>query len=164
MERMSEHTGLISSYQLLITAACTNTGGKMKCSHPRTADRCPFVHRHIKVRLPLSCSWECYEICPMSILHTKLICLDIMIVFPTALRKLFFAMKRHIAYFTNFQKFLLSMIQLPSLLYCPMESLASLELWSAAKKCLWLKQDAPLTLALRFIQNQVMLWMNVLLE
>ena len=34
MERMSEHTGLISSYQLLITAACTNTGGKIKGSHP----------------------------------------------------------------------------------------------------------------------------------
>ena len=33
-------------YQLLITAACTNTGGKMKGSHTRTADRCPFVHRH----------------------------------------------------------------------------------------------------------------------
>ena len=46
MERMSEHTGLISSCQLLITAACTNTGGKMKGSHPRAADRCPFVHRH----------------------------------------------------------------------------------------------------------------------
>ena len=29
MKRTSEHTGLISSYQLLITAACTNTGGKM---------------------------------------------------------------------------------------------------------------------------------------
>ena len=29
MERMSEHTGLISSYQLLITTAQTNTGGKM---------------------------------------------------------------------------------------------------------------------------------------
>ena len=47
MERMSEHTELISSYQLLITAACTNTGGKMKGSHPRAADRCPFVLRHI---------------------------------------------------------------------------------------------------------------------
>ena len=47
MERMSEHTGLISSYQLLITPACTNTGGKMKDSHPRAADRCPFVPRHI---------------------------------------------------------------------------------------------------------------------
>ena len=46
MERMSEHTGLISSYQLLITAACTNTGGKMKGSRHRAADRCPFVHRH----------------------------------------------------------------------------------------------------------------------
>ena len=34
MERMSEHTGLISSYQLLIIVACTNTGGKMKGSHP----------------------------------------------------------------------------------------------------------------------------------
>ena len=32
-------------YQLLITAECTNTGGKMKGSHPRAADRCPFVHR-----------------------------------------------------------------------------------------------------------------------
>ena len=30
-------------YQLLITAACTNTGGKMKGSHSRAADRCPFV-------------------------------------------------------------------------------------------------------------------------
>ena len=46
MERMSEHTGLISSFQLLITAACTNTGDKMKGSHPRAADRCPFVLRH----------------------------------------------------------------------------------------------------------------------
>ena len=46
MERMSEHTGLISSYQLLITAACTNTGGKMKESHHRAADWCPFVLRH----------------------------------------------------------------------------------------------------------------------
>ena len=45
MERMSEHTGVITSYQLLITAACTNTGGKMKGSHPRAADLCPFVHR-----------------------------------------------------------------------------------------------------------------------
>ena len=32
MERMSEHTGLIGSYQLLFTAACTNIGGKMKGS------------------------------------------------------------------------------------------------------------------------------------
>ena len=43
MECISEHTGLISSYQLLITAACTNTGGKMKGSHSRAADQCPFV-------------------------------------------------------------------------------------------------------------------------
>ena len=46
MERMIEHTGLISSYQLFITAACTNTGGKTKGSHSRVADRCPFVPRH----------------------------------------------------------------------------------------------------------------------
>ena len=46
MERMSEHAGFISSYQLLITAACTNTGGEMKGSHSRAADRCPFVLRH----------------------------------------------------------------------------------------------------------------------
>ena len=46
MECMSEHTGVISSYQLLIAAACTNTGGKMKYSHSRAADRCPFVPRH----------------------------------------------------------------------------------------------------------------------
>ena len=29
-------------YQLLITAACTNTDGKMKGSHSRAADRCPL--------------------------------------------------------------------------------------------------------------------------
>ena len=46
MERVSEHTGLISPYQLLIIAACTNTGGNMKGSRPRAADRCPFVPRH----------------------------------------------------------------------------------------------------------------------
>ena len=46
MERMSEHTGIISPYQLLITAACTNTGGKMKGSHSRAADWCPCVPRH----------------------------------------------------------------------------------------------------------------------
>ena len=46
MKRMSEHTGLISSCQLLITVACTNTGSKMKGSHSRAADRCPFVPRH----------------------------------------------------------------------------------------------------------------------
>ena len=46
MVRMSEHTGLISPYQLLIIAACTNTVGLMKGSHPRPADRCPFVLGH----------------------------------------------------------------------------------------------------------------------
>ena len=46
MARMSEHTGLISPYQLLIIAACTNTGGQMKGSHPRPADRCPCVLSH----------------------------------------------------------------------------------------------------------------------
>ena len=34
MECMSEHTGLISSYQLLIIAACTNTGGRWKAATP----------------------------------------------------------------------------------------------------------------------------------
>ena len=33
-------------YQLLIIADCTSTGGQMKGSHPRTADRCLFVLRH----------------------------------------------------------------------------------------------------------------------
>ena len=33
-------------YQRRITAAYTNTCGKMKGSHSRAADRCPFVHRH----------------------------------------------------------------------------------------------------------------------
>ena len=37
MERMSEHTDRISSYQLFITAACINTGSKMKGSRPRAA-------------------------------------------------------------------------------------------------------------------------------
>ena len=46
MERMSEYTGLMSSYQFLINADCTNTGGKMKGSHPRAAGRCPCVPRH----------------------------------------------------------------------------------------------------------------------
>ena len=40
------HEGAHRPYQLLITAACTNTGGKMKGSHSRAADRCPFVPRH----------------------------------------------------------------------------------------------------------------------
>ena len=43
----------------------TNTGGKMKGSHPRAADRCPFVPRHSYVRLPLPCSWECYDVDPV---------------------------------------------------------------------------------------------------
>ena len=50
-------------YQLLSAhyhCCYTNTGGKMKGSHPRAADWCPFVPRHSWVRLPLSCSWECY--------------------------------------------------------------------------------------------------------
>ena len=51
---MSEHTGLINSYQLLITAACTNIGGKMKGSRTRAADWCPCVPRYSKDRLPLS--------------------------------------------------------------------------------------------------------------
>ena len=34
MERMNEHTGLISSYQLLVTDACTNAGGKMNGLQP----------------------------------------------------------------------------------------------------------------------------------
>ena len=34
MERMSEHAGLISSYQILITAACRNTACKTKGNHP----------------------------------------------------------------------------------------------------------------------------------
>ena len=46
MEHMSKNTGLISSDQLLITAACRSTSGKMKGSCPRTADQCPFVPRH----------------------------------------------------------------------------------------------------------------------
>ena len=34
MEHMSERKGLNSSYQLLIIAACTNRGGKMKGAAP----------------------------------------------------------------------------------------------------------------------------------
>ena len=62
MGRMSEHTGLIRPYQLLITAACTNTSGKMKGCRARAADRCPFVHRHSKSQVtsfmgfPVVCS------------------------------------------------------------------------------------------------------------
>ena len=46
MECMSEYTSLISSYQLLITTACTNTGDKMKGSNSRAADQWPFVLGH----------------------------------------------------------------------------------------------------------------------
>ena len=46
MERMGEYTDLISSYQLLISAACTNTGGKIKGTHLRAADQCPFEPGH----------------------------------------------------------------------------------------------------------------------
>ena len=53
MERMSEHTCLISSYQLLITAACTKTGSNLKGSRPRAADWCPFVPRHNLIRFPV---------------------------------------------------------------------------------------------------------------
>ena len=45
MGRMSDHAGLINSYQLRISAACTNTGDTMKVCHPRAADQCPFVPR-----------------------------------------------------------------------------------------------------------------------
>ena len=66
MERMSEHTGLISSYQLLITAACTNTGGKMKGSHSRAADQCPFVLGHSSSQvtsfIQLGMLWELTKI------------------------------------------------------------------------------------------------------
>ena len=63
MERMSGHTGLISSYQLLITAACTNTCRKMKGSSPRAADLCPFVPRHslcqVTSFMQLGMLWAC---------------------------------------------------------------------------------------------------------
>ena len=51
IESMSEHTGLISSCQLLITVACANTGGMMKGYRARAADRCPFVHRYSKIQV-----------------------------------------------------------------------------------------------------------------
>ena len=44
---MSTHA-LSAPISSFITAACTNTGGKMKGSCPRAADRCPFVPRHSK--------------------------------------------------------------------------------------------------------------------
>ena len=62
MKRMSEHTGLINSYQLLITAACRNTGGNMKGSHSRAADRCSFVPRHRFSQVTSFMRWECYGI------------------------------------------------------------------------------------------------------
>ena len=34
MERMSEHTGLVSSYQLLITAACKTQAARWKAATP----------------------------------------------------------------------------------------------------------------------------------
>ena len=46
MERMGEYTDLISTYQLLISAACTNTGGKIKGTHLRAADQCPLEPGH----------------------------------------------------------------------------------------------------------------------
>ena len=46
MERMSEHIGFFSSYQFLITAACTNTGGKMKDSH---AEQLTGAHLYLDI-------------------------------------------------------------------------------------------------------------------
>ena len=64
MECIGEHTGLISSYQLLITATCTNTGGKMKGNHSRAAHRCPFVPRHslsqVTFFMQLGMLWEIF--------------------------------------------------------------------------------------------------------
>ena len=61
MARMSEHTGLISPYQLLIIAACTNIGGYMKGSHPRPADRCPFVLKHSISQVTSFMQLRCYD-------------------------------------------------------------------------------------------------------
>ena len=50
-------------YQLLsapITAACTNTGGKMKGSLSRAADRCPFVPRHSLSQVTSFMQLKCY--------------------------------------------------------------------------------------------------------
>ena len=41
------HEWAYRPYQLLITAACTNTGSQMKGSCPRAVDRCPFVPRQL---------------------------------------------------------------------------------------------------------------------
>ena len=43
---MSEHTGLINSYQLLITAACTNTDGKMKTT---TLEQLTGAHLYLNI-------------------------------------------------------------------------------------------------------------------
>ena len=61
MGRMSENTCLISSYQSIITAACTNTGSKLKDSRPRAVERCSFVPRHSQVKLPLSWLFRRYD-------------------------------------------------------------------------------------------------------
>ena len=46
VKRVNEtHEWAHRPYQLLITAACTNTGSKIKGNHSRAADRCPFVPR-----------------------------------------------------------------------------------------------------------------------
>ena len=60
MEHMNEHTGLINSYQLLITCACTDISSKMKGSRTRTADWCPFVPGYSKDRLSLSWLFRWY--------------------------------------------------------------------------------------------------------
>ena len=54
-------------YQLLITAACTNTGGKMKGSHSRAADRCPFVLGHSLSQVT-------------SFMHLGMLCVDYSVV------------------------------------------------------------------------------------
>ena len=61
MKHMSEHTGLISSSQLLITDARTNIGSKMNGGCLRAADPCRFVPRNSYVRLPLSWLFWWYE-------------------------------------------------------------------------------------------------------
>ena len=55
---MSDHTDLIGSYLLLITAACTNTGDKMKGSHSRAADRCPHSLSQVTSFMQLGMLWE----------------------------------------------------------------------------------------------------------
>ena len=47
MVRMSEHTGLISPYQLLIIAACTNTGAaRWKAATP---DQLTGAHLYLDI-------------------------------------------------------------------------------------------------------------------